>query len=1023
MSKYSFRVNRAEQGPERVKCQICNLMVPRKNYNRHLKRQDHDSNIKRRHSGANTTQNISAIADSSSQDFDINDGGDIDLNEYNDQMEIDLDTSIQYMHNIENEHDMPVDEEDDSSLSGSVSDAENNIDGDQSDDNYESARSFVSGRFRSIMNIDESGLNVESAAHTDAEALNELMSTWEASSNVEWNHFVDGNYPFTTPQNLVMQALVDGDDDQLSRRQLKKLLYTMNLLLNLKEDAMKSNRKFDLPKLDNLWNFQTRKGNDIPVIKTSVKKTEVKLKNKNTGIETMVEKEVYLNPPSQHLELLLADPKRAKYLTLLPDRTPDQSIGLQQGQKWREHPSFQHPMLTEAGISYWVGDIVILETNNLFLVKGFFSKNQTRFAEGYNVMKDAGCLGFEPNMIEIPVSLFANIFKNPFDINNCISFSGDGSLDEIHRRLLDDENPLKVNKCDIHGNIITDEFYKVKVSPITLFSDDYSGNMSKQHNPFESWSMTCAAMPFSMRTKRENTFFIWTGPKKGGVNALSIIPFIVDDLKEMEKGKLMFSVEENEVVLVTAPLVFILADNPAHSDICGILGLTTVFPCRKCYFRNHKKKKNAPYNVPINMLTRNYNRRTKEDYVTASNDEKALIVDAVEYPLTAKLLSYRNLGSERLLELDSYDPGQDTPVEILHTILLGVAKYLVNHLIKVTLVKSPSKMDILIYGLKRYTECKSYSRPFSKELKHCGSFLGRDYKQLLQILPVILSAHFSDHVEDEDIILINKPLTKLGYLCSLVFARQVNKHFHDYVDEVSKAVEELITEVYHFDIKIANNTPYSCKPKMHLLRHLRDDLIRFGCALHFETEKGEQFNKFLREHLFHTNRQNPSKDLALKFGKQEVLRHLINGGSWVTKKKKRVKIGSEIEAFISSLGDGFFKEMFGESREFTDNNYTGIKKIRKGVCAVFEYEADFTVSVFIGEVIDIDEDNKRITLQKYALHIIESNYICRKTELIETLPIHKLTPKGALDMFMKDCNGDPVINMNKFGTVMLLKTL
>lgn len=1033
MSEHRFRINnivrkRSQQSPDTVKCRVCHASVVRRNYTRHLKSKDHQNNLRAEASSSSrdADQNIGAIGNHS-QNFDVNDGGDIGWKEYDDQMEVDFDCSIEYIRTVEDQHAMNASEDDSSSsnedhCSESATDEEDVGQFDDRDiQSTEMATEFISSRFRAIASTG-SEADVESTAHHDAETLSGMIPIWEATG-VEWCHSVDGSYPFVTPQNLVMQALVNGDDDQISRRQLKKILYAMNLILKLKEDAMNDHKQFNLPKLDNIWNFQTRKGNDLPVMETTVKKTDVKIKDKTTGVEKTEEREIYMNLPSEHLKLLTADPKKAKYLTLLPDRTPDQSIGLQQGQKWREHPSFQHPMLTEAGIDYWVGDVIISETNDLFLVKSFFTKNEIRFAEGYQVIENASCLGFTPNVTELPVSVFVGIFEKFIDIDMCVSLGGNGCLDEAHKSLLIRENPLKVNKKNENGEPIANEFYKVKVSPITLFSDDYSGNMSKQHNPFESWSMTCAAMPFGMRTKRENTFFVWTGPNKSGVNALSIIPFIVDDLKEMETGKLMFSAEDNEMVLVTAPLIFILADNPAHSDICGILGLTTVFPCRKCYFRNHKKKKNESYNVSIDMLNRNYNRRTKEDYIAASHDEKAIIEDAVEYPLAADLLSYRNLGSERLLELDSYDPAQDTPVEILHTILLGVAKYLVNHLIKVTLAKSQSKMDLLILGLKRYAECKSYSRPFSKKLRHCGSFLGRDYKQLLQILPVILSAYFSDHVEDQNIILINKPLVKLGFLCSLVFVRQMNSHFNDYVNEVSKAVDELITEVYHFDIKIANNTPYSCKPKMHLLRHLRDDLVRFGCALHFETEKGEQFNKFLREHLFHTNRQNPSKDLAIKFGKQEVLRHLINGGSWVSKKKKRVKFGRDIERFISSVGHGFFEQMFGESREFTDNNYTGIKKITKGVCGVFEYEVDLTVSTFIGEVIDIDEGvPKKITLQKYALHTIDGNYICKKIELIETFPIHKLVPKGALDMFMKDSNGDPIINMNKFGTVMLLKS-
>ncbi|KAI8138647.1 hypothetical protein BJV82DRAFT_477002, partial [Fennellomyces sp. T-0311] len=69
------------------------------------------------------------------------------------------------------------------------------------------------------------------------------------------------------------------------------------------------------------------------------------------------------------------------------------------------------------------------------------------------------------------------------------------------------------------------------------------------------------------------------------------------------------------------------------------------------------------------------------------------------------------------------------------------------------------------------------------------------------------------------------------------------------------------------------------KPKLHILHHLPDNIKRFGCALHFESEKGEQFNKFIQEHLFHTNRHSTSCDVACKFGKQIALQHVIDNGS------------------------------------------------------------------------------------------------------------------------------------------------
>ncbi|KAI9351067.1 hypothetical protein BD770DRAFT_291174, partial [Pilaira anomala] len=68
------------------------------------------------------------------------------------------------------------------------------------------------------------------------------------------------------------------------------------------------------------------------------------------------------------------------------------------------------------------------------------------------------------------------------------------------------------------------------------------------------------------------------------------------------------------------------------------------------------------------------------------------------------------------------------------------------------------------------------------------------------------------------------------------------------------------------------------QPKTHFLHHIVDDIIRFGPAVHFETEHGEQYNKFIREAILRTNRHFSARDITFRFARQFVIRHLINGG-------------------------------------------------------------------------------------------------------------------------------------------------
>ncbi|KAI8638704.1 hypothetical protein BD408DRAFT_435792 [Parasitella parasitica] len=83
------------------------------------------------------------------------------------------------------------------------------------------------------------------------------------------------------------------------------------------------------------------------------------------------------------------------------------------------------------------------------------------------------------------------------------------------------------------------DFMKTVVVPITLFSDDTSGNLSKQFNLFDNYTVTPAAMSFDSRGSRNNTYFLCTANKK--LSAVDMLPAIVDDLQMLENGIEVYS--------------------------------------------------------------------------------------------------------------------------------------------------------------------------------------------------------------------------------------------------------------------------------------------------------------------------------------------------------------------------------------------------------------------------------------------------------------------------------------------------
>ncbi|KAI9476522.1 MAG: hypothetical protein EXX96DRAFT_301404 [Benjaminiella poitrasii] len=125
-----------------------------------------------------------------------------------------------------------------------------------------------------------------------------------------------------------------------------------------------------------------------------------------------------------------------------------------------------------------------------------------------------------------------------------------------------------------------------------------------------------------------------------------------------------------------------------------------------------------------------YTSRNRARYVlaaTSNNRKNVEITGALSIEsLTAHNLSFELTGSQGLLQLESFDPSLDTPVDALHCLPLGVAKYLIEHLVKVTLAGRPNEdiMTRLTRQLKHHENNRSYTRSFRKNIRHIGSFVG-----------------------------------------------------------------------------------------------------------------------------------------------------------------------------------------------------------------------------------------------------------------------------------------------------------
>lgn len=87
-------------------------------------------------------------------------------------------------------------------------------------------------------------------------------------------------------------------------------------------------------------------------------------------------------------------------------------------------------------------------------------------------------------------------------------------------------------------------------------------------------------------------------------------------------------------------------------------------------------------------------------------------------------------------------------------------------------------------------------------------------------------------------------------------------------------------EIHQFLLNTARwSSAWFSKPKFHILVHLPQHIARFGPAILFATEAFESFNAVIRAKSVHSNRQAPSRDIALSFAQGNRLRHWLGGGA------------------------------------------------------------------------------------------------------------------------------------------------
>lgn len=207
-----------------------------------------------------------------------------------------------------------------------------------------------------------------------------------------------------------------------------------------------------------------------------------------------------------------------------------------------------------------------------------------------------------------------------------------------------------------------------------------------------------------------------------------------------------------------------------------------------------------------------------------------------------------------------------TPIELLHTLLLGLIKYFTRKSVALMDDEKKAVLSARIRGLHKGG--LGFASDAKSLVKYTGSLNGKDFRFFVLVAPFVLQ----DLVPQEWM----DAWVAIARFNAVAYRRIIDG---SYEEECTKALQHMYLALLKVDVTIF------FKRKMHLLSHLAFQCTRNGPGILSASEVYENFVKVLRHLLFLTNRHNPSRDMWRHFTNWQIMRHVCSGGDFPSRKR------------------------------------------------------------------------------------------------------------------------------------------
>ncbi|KAJ7822982.1 hypothetical protein B0H14DRAFT_3146177 [Mycena olivaceomarginata] len=609
-----------------------------------------------------------------------------------------------------------------------------------------------------------------------------------------------------------------------------------------------------------LWILKESGAQDVPSF-DRLRKVQKGLREK-CGVPTTQYKTVkgnifYMNDPRTIIAKDWANPQTRKFIRVYPEIPEDGVIReIWHAQKWRKDMDLNNlsPMYDAKHLNahFYVNEVARLDSGKLVIPVRWLKYGKKICADAYAVSFNAEGVAtvLDDETILIDASELAANYLDLKD-ENCLPSWSEKSVKSGFpehmpnpKRILADGDPLYSSFID-------------------YFGDDVSGNRSKSWNKHWNAYMTHRNLPRELLHQEYHVHFVSTSPNATITEQFTVFKTVVETthkepvkVRDAETGETTrFSIYGN-----AGP-----SDNPMQSEISSHIGGKGNFFCRKCEAGGTEKDKES--NHCFHSLFAPGVARSKDKIVTELKKQmhkgRPGVKDAyTQYWIEHLLEQYKQKKSEGqhpkdieselvqwtldnedkiysgFLTLQGFDPTKDTPVEILHTILLGVVKYIWH-----SSHTSWSTSQKQLYSLRLQSTTTDglsiHAIRANYIMQYANSLIGRQFKTIAQVNVF----HVYGIVTEEQFA----TWKAVGELSALIWVPEI-ANMDEYLADLLVAAGNVLDA-----FAVLDPTKILSKIKLHLLAHLGEDVAAFGPLIGgwWPTESGawEQAGPRAREFL------------------------------------------------------------------------------------------------------------------------------------------------------------------------------